>query len=101
MALPQKMVGFCDPASCLRGGSPRAVGHCQVAPEFGRIDPGLQTGLQLGIHLIPVASKRMDVTRDNARLFPVANCHFRSFFALVMRRHSTLCNLESPVAIAR
>jgi hypothetical protein len=50
-----------------------------------RIEPGLQTGLQLGKVPFPVASTELQVTRDNARLLPAAVPHFRSFFALVMR----------------
>jgi hypothetical protein len=69
----------------------------------GRIDPGLQTGLQLGIRLIPVASPQTVVTRDNARLLPIANRHFRPFFALVIRcavdrtlQHRASPNSERP-----
>jgi hypothetical protein len=50
-----------------------------------RIDPGLQTGLQLWKHPFPVASTEVPVTRHNARLLLVAVRIFRSFFALVMR----------------
>ena len=42
-------------------------------------------GLQLGIRLIPAASPPIPVTWENVKFLPVANRHFRSFFALVMR----------------
>jgi hypothetical protein len=60
-------------------------GACTTPVCRGRELPGLQTGLQLGTHLIPVAFPLMAVTRDNTRFLPAANRHFRCFFALVMR----------------
>ena len=55
-----------------------------AAKLSGRSDLGLQTGLQLGTHLISVASPSTAVTRDNAQLLPVTNRHFQCLFALVM-----------------
>jgi hypothetical protein len=64
-------------------------------PRFW-MDPGLQTGLQLGNCTITVASPEVMLTCDNARLLPVADHHFRSFFALVMRRSGVRFSSQPP-----
>ena len=90
------LIRLVDP--CLRGGR-RFLLDGQLPMQHlrsGEAEAGLQTGLQLGIDLFPVPSPATALTRDNARLLPVAVRHFRPFFALVMRRSGVRFSSQAP-----
>ncbi len=76
----------------------RAVrGAQRVPPSDGlRKVLGLQTGLQLGIRPLPVASVVEFLTSENVRLGVFSVAQFRPFYALVMRRSGVRFSSQAP-----